>query len=90
MEWHYAYNVDARPVDDSAGGHGFCVASKAAGWKNGVSKNSRLVMLKASTTIADENWAFAKALDDIIEKHLQGKAVVVYPRLSVSSNPSTG
>ena len=87
MEWHYAYNVNARPVDDSAGGHGSCVASKAAGWKNGVSKNSQIVMLKTSMTIADENWAFAKALDDIIEKDRQGKAVVIYPRLSLSTNP---
>lgn len=59
------------------------MASKAAGWKNGVSKNSRLVMMKASLTLADTNWAFAAALDDILINNRQGKAVVVYPRLSI-------
>ena len=75
--------MERKPVDDSIAGHGSCVASKAAGWKNGVSKNSRLVMLKASLTLADNNWAFAEALDDIMKKGRQGKAVVVYPRLSI-------
>ena len=59
------------------------MASKAAGWKNGVSKNSRLVMIKASLTLADTNWAFAEILDDILLKGRRGKAVMVYPRLSI-------
>ena len=59
------------------------MASKAGGWKNGVSKNARLVMMKASLTLVDTNWAFAEALDDILKNGRQGKAVVVYPRLSI-------
>ena len=75
--------MERKLSDDSIAGHGSCVASKAAGWKNGVSKNSRLVMMKTSLTLADTNWAFAEALDDILIKDRQGKAVVVYPRLSI-------
>ncbi len=85
VEWHYGYHVNADPTDDSNAGHGSCVASKAAGWINGVSKNSVLVMLKASMDMADTNWAFAKALDDILVKSRQGKAVVVYPRSSTET-----
>lgn len=75
--------MERKPTDDSIAGHGSCVASKATGWKNGVSKNSRLVMMKASLTLADTNWAFAAALDDILMKNRQGKAVVMYPRLLI-------
>ena len=83
VEWKYGYNVDSRPQDDSANGHGTCVASKAVGWKNGVSKNTGLVILKASLSLVDDNWAFAAALDDIIAKNRQGKSVVLYPRTSI-------
>lgn len=40
-------------------------------------------MMKASLTLADTNWAFAEALDGILKNGRHGKAVVVYPRLSV-------
>ena len=91
VEWKYGYNVDPRPQDDSANGHGTCVASKAVGWKNGVSKNTGLVILKASLSLVDDNWAFAVALDDIIAKNRQGKSVVLYPRTSFKQyGASTG
>ena len=70
---------------DDSGGHGTCVASKAAGWYNGISKNSKLVMMKASLKMADNTWAFAAALDDILEEGRSGKAVVVYPRSSIET-----
>ena len=81
-EWHYAFGVSASPTDDDLAGHGTCAASKAAGWKTGVSKNSQLVVIKALTTLADVTFAFAAALDDIIAKHRQGRAVVLYPTTS--------
>lgn len=84
-EWHYAYGASDSTTDDSLTGHGSCVASKAAGWKTGVSKNSQLVVMKSLTTLADVNFAFAAALDDIIEKDRQGKAVVVYPATSIQT-----
>ena len=84
-EWHYAYGVSSSTTDDSPAGHGSCAASKAAGWKTGVSKNSQLVVIKSSLTLADVNFAFAAALDDIIEKDRQGQAVVVYPRTSIQT-----
>ena len=67
-------------VDDDGAAHGSCVASKAVGWRNGVSKNSRLIIMKASHSVSDNNWAWAAALDDIIRKGRQGRAVVLYAR----------
>ena len=84
-EWHYAYDVSQRITDDDLAGHGSCVASKAAGWKTGVSKNSRLIVIKSLPTLADVNFAFAAALDDIMAKRRQGKAVVVYPATSTQT-----
>lgn len=84
-EWHYAYGVRHSETDDNLAGHGSCVASKAAGWKTGVSKNSQLVVMKSRPTIADINFAFAAALDDIIDKDRQGHAVVVYPATSLQT-----
>ena len=84
-EWHYAYGVSQSTTDDDLSGHGSCVASKAAGWKTGVSKNSHLVVMKSLTTLADINFAFAAALDDIIVKRRQGRAVVLYPANSIQT-----
>lgn len=84
-EWHYASSVSRSETDDNLAGHGSCVASKAAGWKTGVSKNSQLVVMKSLPTIADINFAFAAALDDIIARDRQGKAVVVYPATSLQT-----
>lgn len=84
-EWHYAYGVTHSATDDNLAGHGSCVASKAAGWKTGVSKNSQLVVMKSVPTLADINFSFAAALDDIIAKHRQGRAVVVYPATSIQT-----
>ena len=84
-EWHYAYGASKTTTDDDLSGHGSCVASKAAGWKTGVSKNSRLVVMKSLATLADINFAFAAALDDIIVKRRQGRAVVLYPATSIQT-----
>lgn len=84
-EWHYAYGVHDSTTDDNLAGQGSCVASKAAGWKTGVSKNSQLVVMKSLPTLADVNFAFAAALDDIMEKDRQGRAVVVYPATSIQT-----
>lgn len=84
-EWHYAPGVRQTQTDDSFNGHGTCVASKAAGWRSGVSKNSQLVIMKASLTVADQHWAFAAALDDILAKGRQKRAVIVYPRASTQA-----
>ena len=84
-EWHYAYGASKSTTDDDLSGHGSCVASKAAGWKTGVSKNSQLVVMKSLPTLADINFAFAAALDDIIVKRRQGRAVVLYPANSIQT-----
>ena len=46
-------------------------------------------MMKASLTLADTNWAFAAALDEILKKGRQGKAVVVYSRLSIKESKTS-
>lgn len=69
--------------DDDPQKHGTCVASKAAGWKTGVSKNSRLVIMKSSHSLQDITFAFFAAFEDIVAKSRQKKAVVVYPRTSL-------
>lgn len=84
-EWHYAYGVSKSTTDDDLSGHGSCLASKAAGWKTGVSKNSQLVVMKSLPTLADINFAFAAALDDIIVKRRQSRAVVLYPATSIQT-----
>ena len=89
-EWHYAPSVRRTQKDDSALGHGSCVASKAAGWKDGVSKNSRLVIMKSSLTLADQHWAFSAALDDILSKGRQRRAVILYPRASTQTAETIG
>ena len=89
-EWHYAPSVRRTQTDDSTLGQGSCVASKAAGWKDGVSKNSRLVIMKSSLTLADQHWAFSTALDDIISKGRQRRAVILYPRASTQAAERIG
>ena len=89
-EWRYAPAVRRTQTDDSSLGHGSCVASKAAGWKDGVSKNSRLVIMKSSLTIADQHWAFSAALDDIVLKRRQRRAVILYPRASTQAAEDIG
>ena len=87
-EWYYAPSVRRTQTDDSITGHGSCVASKAAGWKDGVSKNSRLVIMKSSLTLADQHWAFSAALDDILSKRRQRRSVILYPRASTQTAES--
>ena len=70
--------------DDSVPpGYSSCAASKAAGRVNGVSKLSKIVMIKASMTLADTIWAFAQVLEDVVVKGRQDKVVLLYPRLSI-------
>ena len=66
--------------DSDKDGHGSCVASKAAGRITGVSKNSRLVIMKSSHWMYDELSAWENILNDIIQKGRGGRSVVVYAR----------
>ena len=66
-------------------GHDSYATSKAAGWKDGVSKNSRLVIMKSSLTPSDQHWAFSAALDNILSKRRQRRAVIPYPRASTQT-----
>lgn len=77
--WHFGYNVIVEMTDDSPNGHGSCVASKAARWRNGVSKNSNIIMIKTSLSLIENNWALAEVLDNVLKKNYQGKSVVIDP-----------
>lgn len=85
MEWLWTPGVDRQEYDDDPRRHGSCVASKAAGTINGVSKYSRLVVVKASLDLADTELAFRLAYDDIVSKRRQKKSVVLFPRSSLES-----
>lgn len=81
QDWHYApMGVQKSETDDSPLQHGSCVASKAAGAGFGVSKESRLIILKATTTVSNLNWGLYRARDDIIAKNRQGRSVVLFAK----------
>ena len=67
-------------MDDSPIGHGTCIASKAAGGNLGAASNADMIVLKAKPSPADNIWAFEQAHDDILNRGLQGKAVVLFTR----------
>lgn len=80
VSWHWPeFAGRSKMPTDSGGGHGSCVASKAAGWINGVSKSSQLIMLKINYTDDEVNWAFNKVWEDITKNRRSGKSVVVFP-----------
>ena len=71
----YAPSVSRTKTEDDPTSHGSCVASKARGAKNGVSKTSRLVVVKSSLNLVDIVWAFQKIVNDVAKK--KSKRVVV-------------
>jgi len=87
-DWFYAPEARETRSDDSTdskgnpSGHGSCVASKAAGAIYGVSKNSKLVIVKSSLLQGDIVYSFSKVLDDIIDRNRQRKTVVVFAATS--------
>lgn len=62
-------------TDDDPLSHGSCVASKASGAKNGVSKTSRLVVVKSSLNLVDTAWAFQEIVNVVAKQ--KSKRVVV-------------
>ena len=70
-------------------GHGSCVASKAAGKKTGVSKNTRLIVLKSSNWMYKKLSAFENVRDDSISKGRRGRSVIVYSRSSYPNRYAT-
>ena len=66
--------------------HGTCVASKAVGLNYGVSKNSNLIVLKATYDIEDIIWALVSAHKSILVNNRQGRAVI---SLALAADAST-
>ena len=71
-------------TDDSPGpSHGTCVASKAVGITNGVSKSSELIIVKMTLTETgqvlntDVQWAFDEVYDDILTRQETSKQPIV-------------
>lgn len=87
-EWHYGRKIPKNVrTDDDPHSHGSCVASKAAGVVNGVSKKSHLVILKIDNTAPNVIWGFNTALDDIVARKRQGRAVIAYPNVAIGPTP---
>ncbi len=87
VEWLYGFGIpEDQRTDDSASSHGSCVASKAAGVINGVSKRSHLVMVKINEKASNVVWAFNTVNDDIVRKGRRGRAVIAYPNTAKDAN----
>lgn len=86
--WYFGPNAQQTFRDDSSPpGYTSCSASKAAGWLNGISKNSKIISVKSSASLADNTWAFARVLEDITSRReRRGKTVILYPRCSYQSD----
>lgn len=63
-------------TDDDPLSHGSCVASKAIGAKNGVSKTTQLVVVKSTLDLIDIAWAFQRIVN-IAAKQKGGRVVVL-------------
>lgn len=88
-EWLYGYGVPKNErADDDPISHGSCIASKAAGVINGVSKRSHIVLLKINDSAINVIWAFNNALEHIVNNSRQGRAVVAYPNTARSPSPA--
>ena len=87
-DWIFAQKTDQTYIDDS--GHGTSVASKALGYKSGVSKNSRLIIVKCSLTTIAASSAFKRVVENITTTGRGGKAVVVMSRTSTGQGIKPG
>lgn len=77
----------AKPTDDDALSHGTCVASKATGIFNGVSKLSGIIVIKTTLFSSDLLWAFDQILADIRLNKSQKHAVIIFPAMSNERYP---
>ena len=75
--WIFTRKSDKSRKDTHPGGHGTCVASKAVGSINGVSKASHLVPVKIAYNSESLSEAFEKILDDVHIHRRGGAAVIV-------------
>ena len=79
-------SVTETKTDSDPDYHGSCVLSKAAGNIHGVSPDtSHLVIIKTSQTLADNLFAFVKALEDILRNDRGSQSVILYPRTSIKT-----
>ena len=73
-------------TDDSANWHGSCVSSLAAGLNHGVSKESKIIMLKSSQRLRDILWAFSRARDSVRSAGIGGRAVILFTAAATFTN----
>ena len=73
----FTSDSDKSPTDTHPTGHGTCVASKAVGLRNGVSKASLLIPVKIQYNLESLTEGFEAVLDHVHLHHLQGTAVIV-------------
>lgn len=82
----YSPRAPPGPQDDSFEfGHSTCNADKAAGTTYGIAKAANIIMAKKTSFISDTGVIFDMVRQDIVNRGLQGKAVVTF---SYGSLPS--
>ena len=78
QDWLYAPSVTQTKTDDDPLSHGSCVASKAIGFKNGVAKTAKLVVVKSSLNLMDITWVFQQIVNNVA-KQKNRRVVVLLP-----------
>ncbi|KAG8533927.1 uncharacterized protein KY384_001668 [Bacidia gigantensis] len=76
-DWLFTSDAKRTYTDDDPDGHGSCVASKAVGHADGVSKFSRLIPVKTVLDSSNLLEAFFATQDDIIENKRSSQSVIV-------------
>ena len=99
-DWLYSPEIvdqgnDTETDDNYVPSHGTCVASKAVGITNGVSKSSELVIVKMAwlgsgyPLNSDLLWAFDEVYDDILTRRENGsQSIVVIAPFGTTEDPS--
>lgn len=74
----YAPGAKQGAQDDSTDGHATCCASKAGGQRFGVAKAATMIAAKTSKSVSDTPILFDLIRQDIVNRKIEGKAVVSF------------
>lgn len=81
--WLFADKTQKKKDIDSKSGSGTCVGSLINGPTRGAAKLVDLVIVQAASDLAILMFALSLIIQDVLEKNLQGKAVINFPRNSM-------
>ena len=86
--WGPTFLNNQNEIDESGDYHGTCVASKAAGRINGVTRANQIIMMKKTEYMSDTLWAWGEILRRVLQDPNHTMSVVVFPHVGIS-NPLT-